>query len=305
MRTLPLLSVVITCYNRELYISAAIESVLASIFQDFELIICDDCSTDNTFQIAMKYAALDCRIQLYRNEHNIGDFPNRDKAASYAIGVYIKYVDSDDLIAPSGLATMLDAMLKYPEAAIGLCQIHNDKNFEKSYPVLINPERAYREHYYGFGTLRYGPTGAIIKRKILAEMGGFGFNRFIGDTELWLKIVAQYPMVKIEPDLVTWRRHTRQEFYIGHKEHFYIEKLYLIYLESLRAPKCPLNQSDVERIIKRLHWKHARDILKVAFRHGEFKVAIKIFKKTGLNWNQLVKGLYPYNKIKKSFEHTI
>ena len=161
-----LVSVLMTSYNREKYITEAIESVLASTYTNFEFIICDDCSEDSTYEIEKKYAAKDNRIKLYRNEKNLGDFPNRDKAATYASGTYLKYVDSDDIIYPHGLQTMLDAMLQFPNAVLGLSQIVNDINAVAKYPLMISSERAYQEHFYGHGTLRYGPTGAIIKKKV-------------------------------------------------------------------------------------------------------------------------------------------
>ena len=296
-----LVSVLMTSYNREGFIAEAIESVLASTYTNFEFIICDDCSTDGTYQIEQYYAKKDARIRLYRNEQNLGDFPNRDKAASYANGIYLKYVDSDDYLYPHGLQQMVQAMLGFPEALLGLSQIDNELNDSSNCPVLISPERAYQEHFYGYGTLRYGPTGAIIKRATLIKMGGFVINRFVGDTELWLKIVATYPLVKIEPGLVEWRRHEGQEFHYGMTNDIYVQKAYPVYMASLLADNCPLNHNDIQTIIKRLQWKHARDILGIAFRKGKLRMAMAIFKETDFGIVNLLQGLRTYNNIKKKF----
>src|ERR1041384_7268362 len=99
----PLVSVLMTAYNREDYIAEAIESVLASTYTNFELIIVDDCSSDNTVAIAKEYKAKDKRIKVYVNEKNLGDYPNRNKAASYANGDFLMYVDSDDKILTDGI----------------------------------------------------------------------------------------------------------------------------------------------------------------------------------------------------------
>ena len=295
-----LVSVLMTSYNREKYVAVAIESVLASTFTNFEFIICDDCSTDNTYEIEKKYAAIDNRIKLYRNEKNIGDFPNRDKAASYANGVYLKYVDSDDFIYPNGLKIMIDSILSFPQAVLGLSQIVSELNNEQKFPILISPERAYKEHFYGYGTLRYGPTGAILKKEVLLEMGGFGINRYIGDTELWLKIVSKYPMVKIEPDVVEWRRHKGQEYYHGMKYNMYIQKSYPLYINALMSINCPLKKEDIDIIKKRLKWKHARDIISIAV-NWNICHAIKIFKEADFGFFQLLQGFKPYDKVKKQF----
>ena len=93
---MPLVSILMTSYNREKYIHEAIESVLASTYKNFELIIVDDGSTDSTLQIAYAYAKKNERIRVYNNEKNLGDYPNRNKAASYASGEYMMFVDSDE-----------------------------------------------------------------------------------------------------------------------------------------------------------------------------------------------------------------
>ncbi len=92
-----------TAYNRQKYIAEAIESVLSSSFTNFELLIFDDGSTDNTIQITESYVKRDKRIQLFQNPVNLGDYPNRNAAAAKAKGKYIKYLDSDDYFLEGGL----------------------------------------------------------------------------------------------------------------------------------------------------------------------------------------------------------
>ena len=103
-------SILTTVYNREKYLAACIESVLSSSYQDWELIIVDDVSKDTSLDIAKRYEQKDPRIKVYVNEKNLGDYPNRNKAASYAKGKYLKYLDADDLINPQGLEVMVHTM---------------------------------------------------------------------------------------------------------------------------------------------------------------------------------------------------
>ena len=95
---MPLVSVLMTAYNREAFIADAIASVLAQKFADFELVVVDDASRDRTVEIANDLAARDRRIRVYVNERNLGAYPNRNYAATLARGSLIKYHDSDDLI---------------------------------------------------------------------------------------------------------------------------------------------------------------------------------------------------------------
>lgn len=115
----PVVSVLMTVYNRERYLAAAIESVLNQTFRDFELIVVDDASTDRSVVIARQFEQ-DSRVQVYVNDQNLGDYPNRNKAASYARGKYLKYVDADDLIYPHCLGLMVEGMDAFPEAALGI-----------------------------------------------------------------------------------------------------------------------------------------------------------------------------------------
>ena len=78
-----------TSYNRQEFIAQATESVLASSCQNLELIICDDASTDDTVAIAVTYLQKDWRNNIYRNNNNIGQFANRNKAAALAKIIFI------------------------------------------------------------------------------------------------------------------------------------------------------------------------------------------------------------------------
>ena len=91
----PKVSVVICTYNRAQYLPQAIESVLAQSFQDFELIIVDDASNDNTKAVMERYAS-DSRIRYIKNDINLGLGKNRVKSTKDAHGEYIAILDSDD-----------------------------------------------------------------------------------------------------------------------------------------------------------------------------------------------------------------
>ena len=114
----PLVSVLMTVYNREKYLAEAIESVLAQRFRDFELIIVDDGSTDRSLEIARRYAS-EPQVRVYLNEKNLSDYPNRNRAAALARGRYLKYLDSDDLMYNHCLEVMTQQMERFPEAGIG------------------------------------------------------------------------------------------------------------------------------------------------------------------------------------------
>jgi glycosyltransferase involved in cell wall biosynthesis len=154
-----MVSVLMTAYNREKYIAEAIESVLASSFKDFELIIVDDCSKDHTVEIARRYTS-DPRVQVHVNEKNLGDYPNRNRAASFARGKYLKYLDSDDVIYPHGLEVMVSSMERFPEAVLGL--IRSPRN-DAPDPAQLSPKEAYVERFANWVDLAGSVSWGIRK----------------------------------------------------------------------------------------------------------------------------------------------
>lgn len=92
-----LISVVMPAYNAEKYIAAAIESVIAQTYTNWELIIINDCSADNTFEIAQQFAIRDPRIKVLNNAENLGVAKTRNKGLDAATGSWVALLDSDDI----------------------------------------------------------------------------------------------------------------------------------------------------------------------------------------------------------------
>ena len=209
MNNQPIVSVLMASYNGSEYISEAIESVLNQTYVNFELIISDDCSTDQTLEIVKSYEKKDSRIQVYINASNLGDYPNRNKAASYARGVYLKYLDHDDIMYPHCLEVMIKSMENFPDATFGIQSPKIEDQFP--YPFQIIGSLAIKEHYLFGGLFLTGPTGAIIRKSSFEAVGGFSGERFLGDTELWLRLASVSFVVKFQPSLIWWRVHDGQE----------------------------------------------------------------------------------------------
>lgn len=265
---MPLVSVLTTAFNRENYIAQSIESVLASSFADFELVIVDDASIDKTVEIARGYEERDNRVRVYVNEKNLGDYPNRNKAASYAKGKYIKYLDSDDMLYPHGLDVMVDAMERFPDAGFGLASKPED---ERPYPVCVSPKEIYLEHFNGYYHFNRAPGSAIINREIFLKEGGFSGERMVGDLELWLRLARKYPMVKFPMDLYWNRVHAHQEFNTGYAKKNYPERTMALISTALDDKECPLNKDEIEKVKKMISRRRKQNII--------FEMGKKIIKR--------------------------
>src|SRR5262245_50428881 len=110
-------SVCVPTYNRSRYLREAIESALVQTFADFELLVVDNCSTDDTPEVAAAFAARDRRVRYVRNERNLGLAGNFNRCVELAQGEYVALLHDDDLYLPEMLATTVGALDAHPEAA--------------------------------------------------------------------------------------------------------------------------------------------------------------------------------------------
>lgn len=106
----PKVSIALPVYNGEKYMREAIESVLAQTFKDFELIICDNASTDQTEKICREYTNKDRRIRYYRNEKNLGCAKNFNRAFELSSSKYFKWIAADCTIEPEFLQRCVDLL---------------------------------------------------------------------------------------------------------------------------------------------------------------------------------------------------
>jgi glycosyltransferase involved in cell wall biosynthesis len=268
IREQPLVSVLMTTYNREKYLSEAIDSVLASTYANFELIIVDDGSTDKTIDIAGEYLAKDARIKFYRNRSNLGDYPNRNMAASYATGTYLKYVDADDYIYPWGLALLVEMMEQFPGAGWGLCSL--DQYVKRPFPFELTPKEAYEYHYRGPGLFHKAPLSSIIRRNVFEKAGGFSPQRMVGDNEMWHRLALQYNVLLMPQGIVWYREHDQQEINDYHEYRVAYERISVSYLNN---PGCPLDRPAVDSILRRKRRNNMVQLIKsiLKFNPGQIR----------------------------------
>jgi glycosyltransferase involved in cell wall biosynthesis len=201
----PFFSVITVTYNSSLYVREAIESILASTFTDFELIIGDDCSTDNTWDIINEYN--DPRLVKYRNDTNLKEYPNRNKALSVAKGEWVIFIDGDDLIYPYALSFINEMIQRESNIGMILMRWYRNNMF---YPVLISPRDFYLEQYFGEGFLGTAFTNVVFNRKILMQLGGLSNNYVYGDDFIRKKIALNHNMMIISDQLTFWRETPKQ-----------------------------------------------------------------------------------------------
>lgn len=203
MEIKPLVSVIMSAYNAEKYISQTIQSVLDQTFADFEFLIFNDGSKDRTEDIIRSFN--DGRIKLV-NQQNIGLTKTLNKALALAQGEYIARMDADDICEPPRLEKQVSFLNSHPE--ISLCgtwakMIDADGNYIKNYNVPI-------KHYdIKKRLLLHCPMihpSVMFRRKIFEEIGGYDESfRFAQDYEYWTRILAKYQAANLPEYLINYR----------------------------------------------------------------------------------------------------
>ena len=134
-----MISIALASFNGSKFIGKQIDSILSQTYQDFELVICDDCSTDNTWKILEEYAQKDSRVRIFKNETNLGFKKNFEKAISLCSGDYIALCDQDDMWLDNHLDVLL-TNLNDSTASVGNAAIM-DGNDNKIDEVLSDRDR--------------------------------------------------------------------------------------------------------------------------------------------------------------------
>jgi len=221
-------SVIIPTYNQADYICDAIKSVLNQTYEDFEIMVIDDGSTDNTKDVLTEYN----RKIRYLYQENQGAASARNLGIRESKAEYVAFLDSDDLWFPDKLAIQMDVFNKKPDMGL-VCSscIEFDKDKEANY--IIRP-RNYRGCSFGdlFIENFIQTSTAVVKREVFEKAGLFDEGLKVAeDYDMWLRIAKFYPIHFMKEPLVKYRVNQRgllkTQSYRINQEHIYIFKKYL------------------------------------------------------------------------------
>ena len=197
-----LVSVVMPAYNAEKFIDAAIESVISQTYQNWELLVINDCSRDDTDKIVEKYCYQDSRIKFFSNEENSGPAMSRNNAINRANGRFIAFLDSDDIWSPEKLDKQVGAMIEKRYTFTYTCyhRISEDGIVEGrriSVPEQMNYSQLLR-------------NTAIVTSSVVLDIDAVGKiqmkNTYYDDYACWLEVLKKGGGAhRINEDLVAYR----------------------------------------------------------------------------------------------------
>lgn len=211
---MPKISVLISAYNHECFVGAAIESVLAQDFEDWELIIRDDASPDRTAEVAGQYR--DPRIKHLPAAANLGGAEGLNECFRASTGEYIAVLNSDDMMLPDRLSRSAAVLDARPElgAVFGHAQVvdvHGVPLPEDGHPYcrLFNqPNRTRHEwlrHFFYWGNGLCHPS-VMMRRAAFEGVGGYDpFLVQLADFDLWVRLCSQYEIHVLQTPTVKFR----------------------------------------------------------------------------------------------------
>ena len=185
MKDYGLVSIVTPSYNCSAYIRATVEAIQAQTYDNWELLITDDCSTDDSCDIIESYSKEDSRIKLLRSEKNGGAGAARNNSIREAKGRYIAFCDSDDVWMPTKLEKQLALMEEKHAGLVYGAYYECNEELERKGILYVNPVLSFssEKHVNQIGTL-----SAVYDTKVVGKVY-MPLIRRSQDWALWLKVL--------------------------------------------------------------------------------------------------------------------
>lgn len=206
-------SVIIPIYNKVNYIEKSVQSVLNQTFNDFEIIIVNDGSTDNSLEIVQQYNNSTTQQFNIINQPNFGVSIARNNGVKAANYEYIAFLDADDWWDMNYLSEMQTIINDYPEAGIWAAKyfkVKNGKNIEANIGLEKEFKRGYINYFNVYSKTMWMPitsSSFVIKKEIFNDFNGFKSNLKIGeDFDLWVRIALKYKIAYLNIPLVYYNQ---------------------------------------------------------------------------------------------------
>jgi glycosyltransferase involved in cell wall biosynthesis len=250
----PTVSICIPTFNGASWVREAIESALAQDFRDFEVVVCDDASSDDTVAVARQFD--DPRVRVVANRERIGLARNWSRCVQASRGAYVKLLMQDDRLASECVRRMLEVMTESPEVGM----VFSAREIELDDPA--DPASILFRERFGQPHTRLGqltrvndgrtlfatmerdrfrdnlvgePTSVLVSREALVRLGLFNVKlRQLTDLEMWLRIAYFYDVGFVSAPLATFRVHKRSASVANERSGSgWLDRVWL--LEGLRA----------------------------------------------------------------------
>jgi glycosyltransferase involved in cell wall biosynthesis len=285
----PKVSIIMPTYNRAAFIIETIESVRNQTYQNWELLVIDDRSTDYTGELITQIK--DERIQLHKTERRLGITGTRNEGLRKAESELIAFIDSDDLWAASKMEKQVAALLEYPEAGFSLTGGFNFKKFLEPIDFFYKKREGikYDNLLISFFESEVSTTSSslMLRRQCLDTIGSFNETKFFAEVDLILRLASHFKAVILYEPLLYRRLHDSNASSAGW------EKGYEEGVALIQSYKDILPLKIERNALFRLYMNFGEDCL---LHNERRKAVIKFFN----GWKNKPASIIPLKKIGKA-----
>lgn len=216
----PLVSVIIPCYNASKYVEKAVRSIMEQTYNNLEILVANDCSTDNTLEILEKLSSEDSRIKIINNEQNLKIVKTLNKLISIASGKYIARMDADDISLPDRIekqVLFLEENYEYALCGTNTWHINESGSIigKSNLPLTYEENKYYLSYYSTF----YHPTITIRSDVYKNNLYSDDFL-YAEDYELWCRLIFKEKIkaANLKERLFKYRCFQTQSSSVHHQE---------------------------------------------------------------------------------------
>ncbi|MCX5701679.1 MAG: glycosyltransferase family 2 protein [Candidatus Omnitrophica bacterium] len=290
-----LVSIIIPTYNRAHILPRAIESVLNQTYQNTELIIVDDCSSDNTQEVANNYCNKDKRVSYIRNKENLGQSFSRNEGIGYSRGAFLMFLDDDCEYLPEKVEEEITLMSSLsPQPAIIYSNMWSEKIGSQALcPLNKKGKYIFKDDILNCKYYILGPPSWFCKREIIKRINGFDVNFYkYVDLDLLMRVIFTGECLYFHNKPLAIVHFVPGISERTHKNLFYRELLLEKHFSKIKKYK---------RFLSYLYWRIAKD----SFHLGDSKKARdycwKAFISSPLKVEYLFKTiLFSFKKLKRN-----
>jgi len=306
VRSRPRVSVIIPLYNGERYLAECLDSIRAQDFQDLEILIADDGSTDHSLEIVQRYAATDARLRWWRNPHNLGQTRNHNACLEAARGEFIKFVHQDDkLVSAAAIQKMVGALVAHPAAALvgSASDLIDDQSRRLDgrcgFPAGVwNGKQIILANLEAMAN-KIGEPSVVMFRKVQAARGFCHDYRQLWDLEMWFYLLEQGDFVFLDEPLSAFRQHAAQQSQINRLNGIGQEEIWELLL--IYYAKTWMLETATQRMLINHNRFLKKNLAKFGPRAERMRDELKAYIKPWsypLFWLER-KGLHQLNKIRR------
>lgn len=302
------LSILIPTYNYANYLPQALQSILEQDFCDFELLISDDASTDNTRDVVLPALERDARIRYTCHPKNLGMVANWNWCLNQAQGEYVYFLFADDfLLSTNALSMLVNSLDTHPAAALA---VSPRLVIDEAGNVIRKAEDIGDAAYYfgiesmllcwwGGGNL-IGEPSAVMMRKSVTSRGFDPRFKQMVDLEMWMHCLSQGGLVLLAAPSVAFRRHPQQQTVANRGDPSTVLEMYDLFIRyqtELQPSGAWLSRLQHYRMLYRICY----DIRRAGLHTPEIDVALATLQaKIPSGWGTLARGAYRLQKLSGS-----